>query len=509
MIFSVTSSIFYKKIEEFTQVRKIQKTFNDGPIINTQIWNHDTIVSPNMMYIILEKDLEINFKYFKDNLIVCAGNYDNGQCPPVFGCDLIICPQLTDLSALVNIIFTIQNQFRSWKNTVNDIYLTTNSFFEVFKASRELFNMDFFLMTTDYDILAVSEYFYGRKKNTRTNAQIFLRNIKNDEDHEFSEHFHDTQLYEINTEDALYKIYAYNIFDHNTHKATLLFKTSAKEYNSGDIQLMSYMGHTCMEHYAKCFSMQTHTIVEDRLVDALRKTAGNQNLPPDEFTDILNAHDWFHYHQYQIYIFTFLEQKRVGFSSKYACIQIEHFLPVSIAFPMEDYIYCVQNITLGGQTNTKNDLPYFLRDNLCKVGISNIFHGMNNSSVYFKQAHMAYLIGSAKEPTFWYYRFSAFAFDYLLYQCRKEYPTDQICHPALRQLMEHDTQKHTDYYHTLRLFLRNNMNASKTAGDLYIHRSTFLQRFAQIKKITHIDLEDETEKIYLQLSFLLTEKSPQ
>lgn len=68
MIFSVTSSIFYKKIEEFTQVRKIQKTFNDGPIINTQIWNHDTIVSPNMMYIILEKDLEINFKYFKDNL---------------------------------------------------------------------------------------------------------------------------------------------------------------------------------------------------------------------------------------------------------------------------------------------------------------------------------------------------------------------------------------------------------------------------------------------------------
>ena len=60
-----------------------------------------------------------------------------------------------------------------------------------------------------------------------------------------------------------------------------------------------------------------------------------------------------------------------------------------------------------------------------------------------------------------------------------------------------------DYWHTLKIFLENEMNASKTARDLYIHRSTLLKRLETIEQV--LDLSTPVKRFYLRYCIYLYE----
>ena len=45
----------------------------------------------------------------------------------------------------------------------------------------------------------------------------------------------------------------------------------------------------------------------------------------------------------------------------------------------------------------------------------------------------------------------------------------------------------------------------QTSKALFIHRSTLFYRLARIQKIVEMDLEDESERLYLALSYKLNQ----
>ena len=59
---------------------------------------------------------------------------------------------------------------------------------------------------------------------------------------------------------------------------------------------------------------------------------------------------------------------------------------------------------------------------------------------------------------------------------------------------------------TLRTYLDENLNATRTAEALFIHRSTLLYRLEKIKEILQYDLDDPDENFYLSFSFRLLEQ---
>ncbi|MFR3031599.1 MAG: helix-turn-helix domain-containing protein [Blautia sp.] len=66
---------------------------------------------------------------------------------------------------------------------------------------------------------------------------------------------------------------------------------------------------------------------------------------------------------------------------------------------------------------------------------------------------------------------------------------------------------HTDYFHTLKVYLDHHMNAVQTAKELYIHRSTFLYRLDKIKQALCSDLDDPDGSLSdALLSFIEMEK---
>ena len=76
----------------------------------------------------------------------------------------------------------------------------------------------------------------------------------------------------------------------------------------------------------------------------------------------------------------------------------------------------------------------------------------------------------------------------------------------IAQLGKHDKKHGTSYVKTLHAYLRNNMNAKKTAEDLFIHRATMMHRLKRIQEIAGIDFSNHDQVLYLQLSFRLWEQ---
>ena len=72
----------------------------------------------------------------------------------------------------------------------------------------------------------------------------------------------------------------------------------------------------------------------------------------------------------------------------------------------------------------------------------------------------------------------------------------------LQQLLSYDKVNGTNYVQTLRIYLANSCNVTKTARQLFVHRHTLLKRLEKITEIGQVDLEDYYTRIYMSITLL-------
>ena len=73
---------------------------------------------------------------------------------------------------------------------------------------------------------------------------------------------------------------------------------------------------------------------------------------------------------------------------------------------------------------------------------------------------------------------------------------------ALQLLFNHDRMNQTNYVHTLRTYLANSCNVSRTAAHLFVHRHTLLKRLDKITELCDIDLNDYYARLYMSVALL-------
>ena len=71
--------------------------------------------------------------------------------------------------------------------------------------------------------------------------------------------------------------------------------------------------------------------------------------------------------------------------------------------------------------------------------------------------------------------------------------------PGLRRLLEHDEHGSVSYIDTLERYLSLNMNVSATARELYLHRSTLIERLSRIRADMGQELDDPKTRLRIQL----------
>ena len=105
-------------------------------------------------------------------------------------------------------------------------------------------------------------------------------------------------------------------------------------------------------------------------------------------------------------------------------------------------------------------------------------------------------------------RFCDAADDFFLQSATAVLPPELVCMRAVQEMAKSDREHDTNYLETAERYIRNKFNAVKTAGELFIHRSTFLYRLERMKTQFGLDLDAEQPSLlWLLLSIHLISRS--
>lgn len=142
-----------------------------------------------------------------------------------------------------------------------------------------------------------------------------------------------------------------------------------------------------------------------------------------------------------------------------------------------------------------------------------LYAGISSPVAGLRDLHLAYCEAEAAiKRTFqlrneqWILFFSDCALDYLLNCVAPPLMPQNLIAPGLIALKDHDLEKGTQYFETLRAYLLQERDIPKTAQSLIIHRTTLLYRLKKLQPLLGIDLDDPWKRLYLMISLFIMER---
>ena len=187
--------------------------------------------------------------------------------------------------------------------------------------------------------------------------------------------------------------------------------------------------------------------------------------------------------------------------AEYICASLEDMLTCATAIVLDGQIVCLCPIPANETCETclcDILLPY-LTDMNFQMGLSAPFTDLFRAKSYYLQASDMLETGRRYAPEQRIYRFSDYILPYMLRHSCGELESETFLTTGLKELRDMDST--VDYLGTLRLYLDNECNASKTAQDLYLHRSPLLPRLDKIRSL--VDLDTPEERLYLRMCMTL------
>ena len=296
-----------------------------------------------------------------------------------------------------------------------------------------------------------------------------------------------------------------NIFEHDRFAYRVTMPESLSRFEAYDGALLEHLTDYIKMALSKQLTLQTDMGYRlDRILsDILLNPEQDRAVTEQWFSEF----GWLPEHRYFCINLKVAALDLENLTVRFICSHIENMLGHSCAFQYENNITIFVNLTRfgGGIEDAMDKIVYFLRDSFLKAGISNAFTGFAGIHCYYRQAAVALEVGNRRAPFRWIHRFDEIALDYLLEQSRGELPGELVCSRKILELLHFDKIHHTDYYHTLKLYVRNHLNAVQTAKQLYIHRSTFLYRMEKIKELIDLNLDDYDTLLYVMITFRMME----
>lgn len=168
----------------------------------------------------------------------------------------------------------------------------------------------------------------------------------------------------------------------------------------------------------------------------------------------------------------------------------------------------LMNLTVAGTTpaEVRYRLSPLCRDYYFYAGISSPVWGIRDLPQAFRQADIALEQAFFLRNERWVIPFSTCALDVMLRNIQIGLRPMSMVAPELLALREFDREKGTQYFETLRCFLRCERNIPEAAATLIVHRSTLIYRIKKIQSLFGLDLDSEEQRLYLLLSLKLMEQ---
>lgn len=471
----------------------------EHPLQYFDMWESGLLQS-NCLYLVEKETLMQDLTFWKNKCVLCRGRVEQELLDKMD----VLCVCVSDRISLHEIAMQVQRVFYryyQWVLQTERMAAQGKPLDELLGLMEEEWKIRSSIASRSMRILGCTDAFQEAHSWVDPHKTVALQTVNElvvDED--FQKASQNTHVF-LYMDEAENWYYCYNFCVADRYEARLLADV-AEQKNFGVRSLVEAFG-TCVSPYFQNNYSKEHSEGSRKRIKALiQELLTGKKMGRGEIQRVLSEYHWELSHSYRLILFQFQEGTKAGIGQSYYRYQIETLFPGSLVLEDErDYI-CVQNMSLLKQKDdTDRNLPYFLRETLCKAGISREFTDFDNLKNYHTEAEQALNLGTRVHPTKWSYHFADYVMEYMLEQCIQELNPQEICHPALEILEVYDQNNETHLLETLQVFLQKKHNVTHTAQALYVHRTSLLFRLERIRQLTGLDLEDYKTCLHLMLSF--------
>lgn len=508
------------------KLRTSLSTEQDYPIRSFRIWQGE-LPEDSVLYLInpdAPSSASIPEKYWKgkSRIFFCSADDMEQQLRKNLGnlillqthsCEsnnkMFAALQMSPLFSLINILQDIFQEFNGWYGRTQLLCQQKRDFTEILNELEQTYDLISILVDKNLRYISLSDSYsiYNTWLGESTTMPIDLVNELMMDEHfraaiEHNQAFH---YYSDSIAGDGGHTYCFNIKPEGIYEARILIQPKDQQPFWGGLALVSCLGNCLLQIFEGQKDEQNQEIGIYDFYDMIWELIHNNLKNPGEIRRKLHIRGWEQEHRYQVYVFRFIEKSNATVTRRYYQTTLERHFANCCALTDGPQLICIRNLSLTPSENwdIRQELSLFLRENLCKAGISQPFTDLTLLHNHFIEAEQALLIGEQSRSTWWYYPFETIILPYIWNKATSELDRSHLYHPAIRTLLEYDAKEHTDMVKTVYTYMNCRYNVTQAAKELYIHRTTMLFRLERIRTLTGINWESWNERLHLAVTFEL------
>lgn len=401
---------------------------------------------------------------------------------------------------LFNTIQSIFDKYEEWDKTLHKILKDSSDISELLESSSEIIGNPLGVIDKNFKYIgltnqeSISSYLKTAVSSNQNLDPNMLRRFLNAK--ELSTMLvREPLLLDIEE----YKTMNLNLFDDDTYIGCMTIWNVFREFRPGDTVLADYL-REILQQAVKKYSfgnISEKVVINQILKDSIDGLPINYNKMR-RIKEIGSN---------QEYVCAKLEiSKHVSnLPIDYICSNVEDTFPKSFAFDHNHSVVTFINTdeVKDSEGRYLDKLKHGMRELAesmdLHVGISDSFTDIFSSRLYYLQADAALSNGKLMNHLERIFEFQEYALDELVINSLGELPIEFFYSDGLRRLIQHDEVSQISYMDTLRVYLNNNMSITKTASDLFLHRSTLIERLNRIKRDIDADLENPDIQLRIRI----------
>jgi hypothetical protein len=295
--------------------------------------------------------------------------------------------------------------------------------------------------------------------------------------------------------------YCSNFYEKGYFTGFAYFKEIFRPFQDSDYPIANHLFPYIKKAYLKHLRYKTKKETPDVAI-VLQKLLKHSALSPAEYKQIELAQD----ELWRCFKITEKHDEQSSMTPDYMCTTINYLLAgMACAVNGGDSIIGLLRVqqeeneeasVLAKFGNLVEEMGY-------RGGFSDKFTNLHKLEKYLLQAEHAVNMHNQIEADATILFFQDYILDYFLQAGIETIPLEMLYSKGMRNLLEYDRRKNTDYAKTLEAWLRNEMSLTQTANEVFIQRSSLVKRLGKIKRLTGDDFSDPDTRLYYRICFRL------
>lgn len=411
---------------------------------------------------------------------------------------------------VMNLIVSIFQKYHDFENQLNQIVTGGGSLVDLCRAGSDFFENPIYIHDNLFSVIALSSRVEGmlkfeyNEKSGKLYIPLWLINeFKYDEDYQQTLTHSGAGIWDNEQYPYTMRSLYVNLFSGSSYCGRLLINEIGSSLQPGQYQAAVYLARYAVKLIERNESNDSlrYWGLEDTFIDLMKGTpVDNRDLQTT--LSILN---WTPLDTYLCLKIRSQDDTLSVRSDKALNNALTSRIPGCFSFSYQKTLCVLINQTHPSvdRHTVRHILAPLVRDSCMYVGISNPADSIHAIYTGFRQADIALQYIVEEKGSQWIVSFPECALYYICKQSTQELPTESLAHNTLLNILHYDKAHDTQYFSTLRAYLINERNIPKTAASLIIHRTTLTYRLQKIQELFYLNLDDDTQRLYLLMSLFL------